>query len=189
MATNTKQPRDLIQTLLTLAKKELPLLEHDLLNASTIYALQDTVKRLHVIVAHLLMHALDERLRDIQALGDGTDLQPAPQPAPAARPAPAPRQIQQPRQVQTLPAPPPSALAVPIIPGLSEPQQPEPSGQRVMEVTLAPGGTKVSIPGAGTVTLPPGVPIPREVIEGEVDLPPGGELAPDAASAIDATHE
>lgn len=168
--------RNLINDLLHIARTEIPLLEYNINNASTLYTLQESVRQLNAHFKYLLYHVLSEALA-------------AQAQAPAGAPIAA--------------APPQAAVPIPVpatvLPPLQPPQAPAPGGgAKIMEVSITPSGTSVQAPGAPPIRLPPGTNVDASVIappapvsipgQETVVLPPGGVMPADVAAALGGGH-
>lgn len=182
--------------LIQIAQQELPAIQYDLTNASTLYTLQAAAQRMHNVLAYLTHHCIM-----------------ASQPAQAFV-APPVQQVQQPvyqQPVYQAPAPAPVLnysphLAPPMaapLPGFGV-QSPPVQASQVTEVILTPQGTKVIPPGGigATVNLPPGShadasfgraapvtpPFTPQAPVGDVMLPQGGAMTPEVAAALGARN-
>ena len=177
----------LLPYLVEIQEKHLPLLEHDLQHASTLYTLQAALKSLHQIVTYVVAAIVEDGY-------DAAKARAARLGPPASAPATQVPMPTVPRQaVATRPyvptAPPLNSGGLPPLPGLNTGVTAEQS--KVVDVTITPSGTQVKIPGGPTLQLPPGeqVILPDSsgpVLEGPEDvvLPPGGGMGPAAAAAL-----
>jgi hypothetical protein len=178
---------DLLPSIIEIAQVHLPQLEHDIDNASTLFTLQAAVKQLHQFTVYVTHHLVLLAQAELEAS------MPRPQ-APAPPPQPQ-RPIVAPMRVP----PPASAIATLALPKLAGPNPmaaaapAQGQGQRIMEVSITPQGTNVTLPGGAAVTLPPGTPVAgleeasRPILTGpnDVVLPPGGSgLTPETAAAL-----
>jgi len=177
---NTKYLNELVR----LAKEEMPFLQADLQNASTLYALQSTCQRLFNVTAYLLHHTI---LQALEPNGQPV-AQPAPAPAPVviAKPAPTTNGLGLP-PVITQPT-----FAASQLPGM--PDVPIQAG--VTNVVVTSQGTRVISPSGTTTTLPPGeavdlaastgTPLPPPAPPGveNIVIPQGGDLPPDVLAAL-----
>ena len=164
-----KNPQNLLPDLLQIAQKELPLLQHDVKNASTLYTLQAAVDRLAVIVQYILHHAINEgyvALTAQQAL---------------------PQQVVAPAPVQRMPVAAPAPVgfpgSLPPIGGAAAPEPQNNQSSRVVEVSITPSGTRVQAPGAPQMVLPPGAYVDAAALV-EPQAPPPGVIVPPGGGAM-----
>jgi hypothetical protein len=192
-----------LRELVDFAQKEIPLLQNDLQNASTLYTLQSATQRLFNVTTYMLHHIVHAAYESGSAPATPV-APPAPPPAPPA-PVLAPAQ-QAPSQVApafAVPAgmprlPAPNAIPQPT-PGSAA--NSDPNGPNVTpgvtNVIITPQGTQVVSPTGVTAVVPPGEHVgldltqagpPQPFVEpgvATVILPPGGGFTPDVAAALD----
>jgi hypothetical protein len=180
-----------LEALEKFAREDLPALEYDINNASTLFTLQAAVKKLHAITAYTVHHSI-YFARGFLQMQQGQVVAPPPpvpvQAAPVRQAAP---------QAPFLPT-------SPVLPGLTP--TPNPEQPKVMDVTITPRGTQVTVPGQPAAFYPPGAEVdaaalmappppstssPALSIPGgpvaEIVLPRGGALTQEVASAIGQT--
>lgn len=183
--------------LLRLAQEELPFLQADMQNASTLYALQACCQRLFNVTANIIYCILTDEVE--------TPAQAKPQVA-AQRPVRAPQAA--PRQVVRAPVAPSSTSRLPPPPFISQPNPvatqvgiPDAQGATVQpgvtNVIIGQQGTTVIAPSGAQTVLPPGEavdlaasmgtdPEPPMAPEGveNIILPKGGGFTPDVMAAL-----
>lgn len=173
-----------LNDLVRIAKVDLPSLQYDFQNASTLYSLQAACKQLFNITNYLLYHAIENATNPSS---DG--MVPVTRVAPVAPAAPV-----SPVMVE-LPAPPfitqPIAAPAPAIDASGASVQPG-----VTNVMITSNGTQVISPTGVSTILPPGeavdlatstgrpVPPPAPPGVDQVILPPGGGMTPDVLAAL-----
>jgi hypothetical protein len=175
-------PSPHLNELIRFAREEMPLLAHDMENASTIFALQACCKRLHTVTNYLLHHIVMSDPSVVAAAAAATaataaqraqTLPPPPpgfryarsaegqlffvptSPAPAAMPA---QTVGHPPATEHFPSQGPAVTYSPPpggLPPLAAPIVPPPPN--VAEVFVTPQATRVKLPGSTeAVTVPPG---------------------------------
>jgi hypothetical protein len=161
--------------LIRIYREDLPSLQYDVGNASTLHTLWPVTKRIFNVVITVLHYIISEELKK-----EGIDVA-----SPATSPSPV---VLSPPPVLSMPGLSPAA-----IPGM--PNMPQ---SDVTEVYIAANGTRVVPPaGAGpAVTLPPGAAVDLAAMTGkpelppappgvaQVVLPPGGALSAEVADAL-----
>lgn len=180
-------PSPYLNTLISLAKNDLPQISHDLNNSSTIYTVQAQAQKILTIVTYLVHHII---LSDPTVERATAAAAPARAPAPPALPPPPPgyryvragdgqiylspipqEAVAMPPAVNHYPSQVPAGqvamptpvhfdtgVGLPVI-GPAAEQQAAALGEQVTEVVITPRGSRVSVPGQPTMNLPPGVPI------------------------------
>lgn len=173
--------------------QELPSLQYDLQNASTIYNLRDVSSRLFNIVSYMLHDVILDAYASMtpaEASAAASRALPASAPSPLHAPVPA-------QATGVLPQPPTitgPSLGMPSIPGIPDGIVATPGA---MNVVVTPQGTRVMAPGATQpVVLPPGAPVDLASVTGQpelpdaapgvaqVVLPPGGGMTAELAAAL-----
>lgn len=182
--------------LIQIAQQELPGIQYDLTNASTLYTLQAAAQRMHNVLAYLTHHC-------IMASYPGGVPVVAPVAQVVAPVAPPQQSVGHPPAATYFPQLGQPLAPTPQLPGFGVPQQAvQPS--HVAEVVLTPQGTRVIPPGGvGPVSvLPPGshadatfgqaqpamAPFHQQPqpVAGDVVLPQGGAMTPEVAAALGA---
>lgn len=183
-----------LRELVDFAQREVPLLQSDLQNASTQYALQATCQRMFNIMTYMLHHAIHAAYED----GSVPAAPPAPAPAPpppVAAPVPQAPVYTHPAGLPRLPAP--SVITQPVAGQPHDPSMPDvPLQAGVTNVIITAQGTKVVSPTGATSMVPPGEHVGLEATQGippqpyaepgvpTVVLPPGGGMSPDVLAAL-----
>lgn len=180
----------LMPYLIEIMEKHLPQLDHDINNATTLYTLQDAVRKLHQIVTYVVHHVVEEEyMKLVASRAPAATMVPAAPVPPPPRPAMAPQAIPQPASAI-------SRMPLPFLGSTSSmpsmgPAPSVPAQQRVMDVNITPQGTQVKMPGGPVYELPPGAPVlipepAQPILNGpnDVVLPPGGGLGPEAEAAL-----
>jgi len=177
----------LLPNLLQIARVEMPSLQHDIQNASTLFTLQSATQRLYNVVAHILHDVLiDAETRSDPALNASIATV---VPPPAPRPAPAPA------IGGLLPL---SLVSQPVMGTAVMPGMPDMTVEAgVTNVVVTPQGTRVIGPQGGpAVTLPPNTPVSLPMAVGQPVLPTdengvpnvvvqqGGAMTPEVAAAL-----
>ena len=178
-----------LRELVEFAQHEIPLLNNDLQNASTLYSLQAATQRLFNITTYLLHHAV------YAAYEQGTMPVTAPVVVPTPVAAPAPVAV---TPTSGMPALPPPNLITQPLPSA----QPAtnlgdvPSTPGVANVIITAQGTRVIAPSGVSTMVPQGEPVGLEATVGApptplsepgvetIVLPPGGGVTPDLAEAL-----
>lgn len=194
-----------LNTLIKIAREDLPQLTYDINNAATLYTLQEAVKKLHNIIAYIVHHTV---LSDPNVQAAMATRAPAPQPryAPAAPQnygqgygqapigsAPPMDYYPHDERRSTVPmqqAPAPVSTNPLGLPNIGGEVDEAPPNSGVAEVTITPQGTRVNVPGAGSMRLPPGTAVqlaPEEPPPGVV-LPRGGAMTDEVNAALAASQ-
>lgn len=176
------ETRSLLPELMHIAQR-LPLLRYDIDNASTLFTQQKCIQEIHTFLSYIVQHQINEGYAAARKGG-----LPAVAVAPGA--APAPRAAQP--VARPMPAPPIAGSPLPGIPPLHAPSASmvapaQPTGGKVVDVTITPQGTSVSAPGLPQMRFAPGDPIPPidELVAPEnVAIPAGGIMTPETAAAL-----
>ena len=185
-----------LNDLIRIAKVDLPSLQYDFNNASTLYALQAACQRLFNITGYLLYQAIHEATEQKGTQPLAAQVAPTPAPAPVSVPLISEPVFQLPiAQHDSLPPPP--FITQPVA---APSAMPDDSG-----VTIQPGitnvmitaqGTRIVAPSGAATVLPPGEAVdlatslgrpilpPAEPGVEQVILPPGGGMTPDLLAAL-----
>lgn len=173
-----------LNDLIRIAKIDLPSLQYDFNNASTLYSLQAACQRLFNITNYLLYHAIDSATcpssNGVVQVARVTPVAPVEPVAPVVVDLPAPPFIAQPIAA---PTPAVNASGAAVQPGITN-------------VMITSNGTQVISPTGVSTILPPGeavdlatstgrpVPPPAPPGVDQVILPPGGGMTPDVLAAL-----
>jgi len=179
-----------LRELIQIAQEELPSLQYDIQNASTLFTQQAALQRMHNIMTYLVHSRILEAYQQ------------------AGIPVPPPQAAQQPPPVAPPVARPPAGVPGMRLPPIGPSAAPQPTGQMVTEVIVTPTGSKVMTPGGAPMAFPPGAhietapymppvgpaghipyvpPAPSPQPTGpvtEIVLPQGGGLTPEVAAAL-----
>jgi hypothetical protein len=181
-----------LKELVEFAQVEMPALNSDLQNASTLYALQATTQRLFNVCTHMLHHLIHA------AYENGTPepvVTPVAVPAPIVAPPVAQVRAANPSGLPSLP--PPTIITQPSASPSAIPGMPDVNIQPgVANVIITAQGTKVISPSGVTTTVGPGEHVgleasmstpPMPFSEPGVQtivLPPGGGMTPETIAAL-----
>ena len=184
-----------LRELVDFAQREVPLLNTDLQNASTQYALQSTCQRMFNIMTYMLHHVIHAAYEDGAIPPAPPAPAPAPPPPPVVAPVPQAPAFTQPAGMPRLP--PPTVITQPMAGQPHDPSMPDvPLQTGVTNVIITPQGTKVVSPNGSTSMVAPGEHVGLEVTQAgppqpfvepgvaTVILPPGGGLSPEVAAAL-----
>ena len=189
---STQYLRELVQH----AQVEMPLLNNDLQNASTLYALQAATQRMYNLMGYMLHHMIHAAY---EANAGQPMPAPAPAPVPVPAPAPAPATMPMTYGVGGLPSlPPPNMISQPVPTAPTIPGMPDITVQPgVANVIITPQGTRVIAPSGAATVVPQGQAVDLAATSGHVEvpqappgvanivLPPGGGLTPEALAALE----
>jgi len=183
-----------LRELIDFAQREIPTLQYDFQQASTLYSLQSACQRQFNILTHMLHHII------YAAYENGVAPTAPPTPvaqvlAPVVAPPP-PAHITAPMIAPALP--PPSAIPQPALsPAADLAGTPNVDVQPgVTNVIITPHGTRVVAPTGAATVLPPGehvdiaaatgIPVPPDAPPGvtQVVLPPGGSIGLETLAAL-----
>ncbi len=200
-----------LERLIHIARHELPALQYDLQNASTIYSLQAACQRMFETFSLLLHHvviesaARDPKYKQAMAVPQGATATrrvapavPVSRPMIAPAPRPAPPVAASSSGLDGL-LPPPPSMSGPLPGSPPNPAMPDvpPAQPGVANVFVTSQGTQVVAPDGSRAVLPAGAPVGPELTSGQppelpdappgvdqVVLPPGGGMTPDVMAAL-----
>lgn len=183
-----------LRELVDFAQKEIPLLNNDFQNASTLYALQAASQRLFNLTTYMLHHLIHAAYEG----GSSPAAPPAPPapPAPVVAPTPPAPAFVAPSGMPRLPSP--SLISQPVpVAATNIPGSPELNIQPgVTNVVITQQGTKVVSADGAITMVAPGEPVGLDATTGRpavpeappgvanVVLPPGGGFTPELAAAL-----